>query len=364
VSNGSIDDLGSRDVSARSRAGGPIWFDFENTPQVLFLEPFVTALTERGINVWITAKPQAQTLGLCRAKGLSATPVGEGNLTRFAAKVAGGSSRALALARLISAMPSRPRLLIHSSRTASLAALLMRVSAIGFLDYEHAIQWPLALASNRLWFPDILRGVPLPFCSRRVASYYDGLKENFYLDQTVEQTDAYWVRRQLGLRQEGERLVVARPPAEAAHYAVADSWRWWMATLDALLLRSDVIVVVVPRDTAQANRVEKAFAGRPGPRVLREVINGPQLIATADLVVGGGGTMNREAAVLGTHAWSTFCGPPPTVDMRLADEGRLTWIRSEHELAQALAEPWRRHGGRGGRNGLGQVLHDILNRIH
>jgi hypothetical protein len=69
---------------------------------------------------------------------------------------------------------------------------------------------------------------------------------------------------------------------------------------------------------------------------LERAVNGPNLVAAADLVLGGGGTMNREAAVLGVPVWSVFCGPSPAIDQRLADEGRLRWVRSDDELSAAL----------------------------
>jgi hypothetical protein len=53
----------------------------------------------------------------------------------------------------------------------------------------------------------------------------------------------------------------------------------------------------------------------------------------ADLVVGGGGTANREAAVLGTPVWSVFTGPRPHVDEVLEAEGRLKWIEDATTVA-------------------------------
>src|SRR5690242_13782655 len=47
-----------------------IWIDFENTPHVLFLEPFIQRLNGIGVEVRVTAKPQSQTLELSAARGL------------------------------------------------------------------------------------------------------------------------------------------------------------------------------------------------------------------------------------------------------------------------------------------------------
>jgi hypothetical protein len=68
------------------------------------------------------------------------------------------------------------------------------------------------------------------------------------------------------------------------------------------------------------------------------VLDGPAVVAAADLVVSGGGTMNREAAVLGVPAWSVFTGATPHIDQRLAQEGRLRWVRTSEEYETVLAD--------------------------
>src|SRR5207249_2690856 len=50
---------------------------------------------------------------------------------------------------------------------------------------------------------------------------------------------------------------------------------------------------------------------------LDHAVSGPGLVAAADLVVGGGGTMNREGAVLGIPVWSVFTGPRDRKSTRL-----------------------------------------------
>jgi predicted glycosyltransferase len=106
------------------------------------------------------------------------------------------------------------------------------------------------------------------------------------------------------------------------------------------------------------------FEGRPNVRVLQDVVDGPAAIAAADLVVGGGGTMNREAAVVGTPVWSVFNGPTPHIDDCLAAEGRLTWIRSASDIECAEDRLWERPEPRGslraGRDLIVEQVHEEL----
>jgi len=94
---------------------------------------------------------------------------------------------------------------------------------------------------------------------------------------------------------------------------------------------------------------------------LDHAVSGPGLVAAADLVVGGGGTMNREGAVLGIPVWSVFTGPRPAVDEQLAAEGRLRWIQSEEQLNLALESPLPRPMRRRGPfpEGLATIMHYV-----
>lgn len=324
-------------VTGAEEAGAPargrwVWVDLENTPHVLFLGPFVRRLKAEGVDVVVTAKPQSQTVALAAKLGLAVRVVGDGDLASWGAKVTGAFGRAAALARWLRGQPRRPAVLLHSSRTAALAARALGIPGVGMLDYEKAVHWPMALGSRSLWFPDVLRGVALPWLTRRVARFYPGLKENLYLDPWDGDRQA--IRAALGVG--AATLVVARPPADTAHYARGASARWWEAAVDAMAARG-ARVIVVPRGDRQGAAMAHRFSATPGIAVERTVVDGPELVAAADLVIGGGGTMNREAAVLGIMAWSTFAGPRPHVDEVLASEGRLRWVHSGRDLADALA---------------------------
>jgi predicted glycosyltransferase len=54
---------------------------------------------------------------------------------------------------------------------------------------------------------------------------------------------------------------------------------------------------------------------------------------TADVVLGGGGTMTREAALLGTPTFSVFAGAPAAVDDSLLRAGRLRRLERVDDLA-------------------------------
>ena len=60
------------------------------------------------------------------------------------------------------------------------------------------------------------------------------------------------------------------------------------------------------------------------------------LIWHSDLVVSGGGTMNREAAALGVPVYSIFKGKIGSVDQYLSDEKRLVLLEDVADAKKKL----------------------------
>ena len=73
--------------------------------------------------------------------------------------------------------------------------------------------------------------------------------------------------------------------------------------------------------------------------VPEHAVDGHSLVAGADLVVSAGGTMNREAVVLGTPVYTTFAG----TDGR---GGRAAGRRGPAAAAGAGSTTWCSSGGR------------------
>jgi predicted glycosyltransferase len=65
-------------------------------------------------------------------------------------------------------------------------------------------------------------------------------------------------------------------------------------------------------------------------------LDGLNLIWNSDLVVSGGGTMNREAAALGVPVYSIFRGNVGAVDQHLSEKGRLVLIQSVADVSAKI----------------------------
>jgi predicted glycosyltransferase len=92
-------------------------------------------------------------------------------------------------------------------------------------------------------------------------------------------------------------------------------------------------------------------------------VDGLNLIWFSDLVVSGGGTMNREAAALGVPVYSIFRGKLGAVDRYLAEQGRMTLIESAQEVRTKISvRRWKRppHPHTGARPALRFIVDSIL----
>jgi uncharacterized protein len=133
------------------------------------------------------------------------------------------------------------------------------------------------------------------------------------------------VLNQLGLHP-GEPFVVARPGPEGATYHQFENPLFDRA-LAYLLRRQDARVVLLPRRPQDV----RAFASVPADRqiVPDRAVDTRSLLSYATAMLGAGGTMNREAALLGTPVFGMYAGRLAALDQLLIREGKLRPLSSD-----------------------------------
>lgn len=304
-----------------------VWIDLSNSPHIPFFVPIVAALRARGVTVTLTARDFAQTRELAGLHFGDVTVIG-GWGRGMTAKAAAIAGRAFALAS--HARGRRFRLAVsHNSYAQLLAARLVGMPAVTMMDYEHQPANHLAFRLARLvMVPEVFPGDALRRFGAARVRRYPGLKEQVYV-HPAPSTEGLRVRFGAG----DMVLAVLRPPPDAATYHRFKNPLFSRA-VDRVVADENCLGLLLPRTPAQA-----AWAGqRWGDRVFAPggVLPGAALLAAADLVVGGGGTMTREAALVGTPAYSLFAGRPSAVDAYLARQGLLTFVRTEADLERLI----------------------------
>lgn len=313
-------------------SGTKVWIDLDNTPHVPFFEPIIREFRARGYNVLCTARDAFQVCELARQKGIAFHQVGRHSGKNRLRKAVGLFYRALQLLPL--ALREKPVLaLSHGSRAQFIACRLLGIPSVLLEDYEHAA-YPFSMRPRWEIVPESIDDSGL-CCAPDRARRYPGLKEHVYLPDF--RPDAS-VLEELGLGEE-HLIVTVRPPATEAHYHNDRGEALFFELMDFLLRDSRVRIILLPRNSRQADWIRKS---NPdwfiGTRVVvpSKPMDGLNVIFHSDLVVSGGGTMNREAAALGVPAYSILCGKIGAVDHALQRSGQLTLINSAEDLNKKI----------------------------
>jgi uncharacterized protein len=305
-----------------------VWVDLTNTAHVLVLRPLVEILEGEGHEVTLTARPLSHTVELLADWGHPHMVLGRYGGGRRAGKALAAADRVARLTRF-----GRRRgfdcAIAHGSTDLPAACRMLGIPNTTMLDYEwatvqHHVNCRLA---TRVLAPDAIPPDRLARYGARPPKLvpYPGLKEEYYLAEFEPDPR---VLDDLGIDRERVLCVVRTAPSYAMYLRGSPD-----ALLPRVLSRlneADVQTVVLARTPEQAHSV--AGLGLDRLIVPPRAVDGRSLVAFADVLVSGGGTMNREAAVLGTPAWSIFEGRLGAVDEMLIREGRLHLLRDPAEV--------------------------------
>ncbi|MCK4978763.1 MAG: DUF354 domain-containing protein [Candidatus Delongbacteria bacterium] len=310
-----------------------VWIDIDNSPHVQIFEHIVKELEKEYI-VYITARDYNQTLGLLELKGIKYKLVGKHpgknlfnkyffNLLRTFRLFIWGIGKNITLS------------VTHGARAGILASKLLGVRSIVMFDYEHVESFLFKKLSKYLLATSYLDRndlIALEFPEDKL-NFYPGLKENIYLPFFKD--DPSMIER-LGINRE-KIIVLLRPASEVSHYNLDVSYDLIEELFELLISKDDVQVIFVPRYDSQKEKYAK-YIDNPKKNVIvpKQVEEGLNLVFHSDLVISGGGTMNREAAAMNTPVYSIFQGKRPGVDTNLEKQGKLSFITSKEDLAKIV----------------------------
>jgi predicted glycosyltransferase len=307
-----------------------IWIDLANSPHVPFFRSLASQFRRRDHEIVITARAFAETVALAEAAGFAPQVIGEHGGGKLSGKAGNLVQRAMALASWARGR-SLDLAVSHNSYSQILAARALSLRTVTLMDYEHQPANHLAFRlASRIIVP---RAFPEAALSRFGASVtkvrrYDGIKEDVYLADFHSAPEFEGQLRELGIKA-SDVLVTVRPPASEALYHRFEN-ELFEQLLDRLSATPSAKIVLLPRNDSQRKtysaRASSQLILPPGP------IAGGNLIASSDLVVSAGGTMNREAAALGIPAASIYSGEWAAIDEELVKEGRLRRISTPEDV--------------------------------
>ena len=305
-----------------------IWIDITAPAHVLVFRPLMSLLRERGDEVEATAREYAQTVQLLHLHGIEAELIGRH----------GGRSRVGKLAAMAERLPklrnwARGRgfdaALAHGSHYLTMAARSLGIPSSTTFDYEFAtLQHHFGCrAANYVVVPDAIPPDRLERYGVHAQKLrrYPGLKEEYYLADFEPDPR---VLERFSVDPQQVLVTVRTPPAVALYHRQANPL--FPDVLARIGQEDGVQAVVLPRTNEQRELVRSL--GYPSVKVPDEAVDAQSLIAYSDLVVGAGGTINREAAALGIPVYTTFSGRMGGVDEALIREGRLRPLTNPRTL--------------------------------
>ncbi|HEY7733950.1 MAG TPA: DUF354 domain-containing protein [Nitrososphaera sp.] len=267
-----------------------IWFDILTPKQVMFFKRAVSLLRESGHQVLCTTRYYREAVELGRIKKLDLTIVGShGGADRYD-KLRLSAGRTFDLASVVNQFGPDVALTFSSPEGARVAYGL-GIRQFAFNDSPHSeavarLTVPLVTKLFCPWIIPYSAWAPYGIARKSVVGYRA-------LDP------AAWLKHDDGVEMEPRpNTVLIRLEESKASY-VADKGLGTVDLVDRLVesLHRSADVTLLCRYQDQIEEAESRYGGKV--RVLREVVDGTELVRSVQLFVGAGGTMTAEAALLG-----------------------------------------------------------------
>jgi hypothetical protein len=305
-----------------------IWIDLENSPHAPFFRPIIDELNKNGHRVFITARDCFQVCGLADLMNFKYKKIGRHYGKNKVLKVAGLLIRSLQLMSF--ALSVKPDIaLSHGSRSQIMVSSLLKIPSVQITDYEHA---KTVVKPDYVIVAEMISETAMKGCFQKTLFKYPGIKEDVYVPSFKPDPS---IRKELGIREE-ELLVTIRPPATEAHYHNPESELLFRTAIDFIGAHENTRMVILPRNekkqTAWIKSNWPAWCNSSKIIIPEHVMDGLNLIWFSDLVISGGGTMNRESAALGVPVYSIFRGKIGAVDQYLSENGRLILLTSVEDV--------------------------------
>lgn len=295
-----------------------IWIDALTPKQILFFSKLAERLRSELFDVLITTRDFREVKGLLEKLNMDAIVIGRYGGYKREDKLRASIERMKELLDYI--VDWRPDLAISfTSPEASRIAFGLGIPHYSVSDSPHSIfVSKLALPLSEILFSPwiIPKEVWLKFgISKERIIQYRGLDPIAWLSD-FKPSPA--IINELSLDRT-KHIVVIRETETYASYLdlrsespapVSDS------LLPNLLkiLKNEAQFIIVPRYEDQIHYLKKKYAGYEAVVIVDRVIDGASLLYYSTLFIGGGGTMNAEAALLGKPVISMFPGETTYVE--------------------------------------------------
>ncbi len=312
-----------------------IWFDLDNSPHVPLFRPVFEFLDAKNIDYKISARDFAQTLDLLRLWNIQHEAIGEHGGKNKIKKILNTYSRSTLL-KQFAAGYNFSLAVSHGSRSQLVAARRLKIKSLLMMDYEYTETKIFNYFSTKLLIPWLIPDKRLASCGINLKKVirYDGFKEELYLNSFSPNPN---FRKSINVPDDNI-LVAIRPPGMTGNYHDEKSEKLLIKSIEHFSASPLVTCLIIARAEQDRKYILSKVSLGGNVKFLESAVDGSQLVYAADILLSGGGTMNRESALLGTKTFSIFTGRKPYLDEYLSEKGRMKFIESEKDIEDIKIE--------------------------
>jgi len=293
-----------------------VWIDALTPKQILFFSKLADKLREESFEVLITTRDFREITGLLEKKKIDAMIVGKYGGNKLEDKLRMSIERMRQLLNIIKDW--RPSIAISfTSPEASRVAFGLGIPHYSVSDSPHSIYVSkLAIPLSELLFTPwvIPKKVWVKFgIDEDRIVHYKGLDPVAWLCNFRPSPE---IINEVGLDLSKHRIVIRETETYASYLKFLN--KTLTPVSDSILSRlieilgDDAQFIIVPRYEEQVKYLKKRY-GSESVIILDKVVDGANLLYYSTILIGGGGTMNAEAALLGKPVISMY-------------PGKTTWI--------------------------------------
>ena len=306
-----------------------IWFDLDNSPHVPLFKPILKELDNNDIKYLVTSREFAQTEKLLQFWNIKHQMIGKHGGKNKVKKIVNLFFRSHQLKKFIKDRKISLGV-SHGSRTRLITCKYLGIKSLLMLDYEYTESKIFNYLSSTLLIPKYIPDARLKAAGFNLKKIirYNGFKEELYLRDFKPEPNF----RKLIQVSDEKILVIIRPPSTSGNYHDEKSEKLLLGAIKHFSNNNDVVTIIVNRTDREKKLISSKIEENENVRFLNKTVDGLQLLFSADIAVSGGGTMNREAALLGTKVYSIFTGRRPYLDEYLQERGKLKFIENVDEF--------------------------------
>ncbi len=274
-----------------------VWIDILTAKQALFFTPLAEELEKRGHKVVLTTRQYFEVVDLLRILGVEAEAIGRHGGETLYGKLEASAERVWKLAAYI--LEKAPEAAVcFASPECARVAFGLSIPLFCVNDSPHServarLTTPLASILLSPWV------IPLSIWTRfgiprSKVVLYRALDPAAWLKRGVKPK----VEPKLNQIDRSKKIIAIRLEESQAYYLSPDDLMWTKSVIDSILNEASAAnILILARNPVQRITVKERYGGRV--TILDKAFFGPTLLKSVDVLVGMGGTMTVEAALMG-----------------------------------------------------------------